>query len=104
MKMHWDQLHHLPVQNSAGDHLGLVEGVDIDVDAHTITNYLVRPAKLLATLFKTTFSIHPNQVIRFSDSAMIVKDAVVPAQTKTNAKRTRLTLAPRGSVELSEVE
>jgi len=105
MKISWSQLKHLPVQTQSRQKIGIVEGVAVDVDKHSVTHYEIKPAKVLAALFSKTFLVSPAQVISISSKMMIVKDSVSPAAAKIYAKKTRLTLASiKGNAKMSEVE
>lgn len=103
MKIHWSQLHNLPVQTESGDKLGVVDGVEVDVDAHTISHYQVKPGKILVGFFAKPLLIAPEQVVSISADKMTVKDSVSQAEVRTNSEKTRLTLAESGpEVKISE--
>jgi len=105
MKISWSQLHHLPVQTESGQKVGIIEGVTIDIDAHAVTHYEIKPAKVLAALFSRTLLISPAQVVSISAELMIVKDSVAAATQKTGSEKTRLAMATAdGDAKMSERE
>jgi sporulation protein YlmC with PRC-barrel domain len=102
MKIAWSQLYHLPVQTESGQKVGLVEGVTVDIDAHSVASYEVKPAKMLTALFSRTLLISPAQVVSISSEIMIVKDSVAAVQ-KAGAGKTRLAFSsPDSEVTISE--
>lgn len=105
MNISWSQLHHLPVQTESGQKIGIVEGVTIDIEAHTVVKYEVKPAKMLAALFSRTLLISPAQVLSINSKLMIVKDSVAAATQRTGSEKTRLAMAgAEPDVTMSERE
>lgn len=105
MKIAWSQLHHLPVQTESGQKIGIVEGVTIEIDAHTVVQYEVKPAKVLAALFSRTLLISTAQVVSINEKLMIVKDSVAAATQRTGSEKTRLAMAGADTdVTMSERE
>lgn len=102
MKILWKQLHHLPVITESGKKIGVVEGVNVDVDAHTVFQYQVKPGRVILAMFSKELLVSPAEVISMDDKAMIVKDSVLSAQPATTNKKTRLALRPLEGVEMSE--
>jgi len=97
MRISWQQLYRLPVQTESGQKIGIVQGVTIEVDSHSISLYEVKPATILAGLFSKPLLIAPQQVISISEQAMIVKDSIVGVKSETNSEKTRI--ASMSSVE-----
>lgn len=105
MKISWSQLHHLPVRTESGQKIGIVEGVTIDIDAHSVHQYEVKPAKVLAALFSRTLLIASAQVVSINEKLMIVKDSVAGATQRMGSEKTRLAMAGTDSeVAMSERE
>lgn len=90
MMMGWEQLHRLPVQTESGHLLGVVDGVTVDVDAHDIFRYEVKPMKILTAFFSKALLISPLQVISVSEDVMIVKDSVAPEEVWSNSEFVKL--------------
>ena len=55
MKISWSQLKHLPVQTEAGRKVGVVEGVEVDVNSHAVAHYEVKPGGSILGLFSKIF-------------------------------------------------
>ena len=101
MKISWTQLKHLPVQTETGRKIGMVEGVELDVDTHTVLHYEVKPGPVLLGVFTKSFLIAAAQVVSISVDVMVVKDTAVPA---TQSKKTRLAMAtPEAELDMSEL-
>lgn len=103
--MAWNQLNHLPVQTESGQKVGIVDGVTIDIDSHSVWRYEIKPAKVLAALFSKSLLISPAQVISISAQVMIVEDTVTVKEAQTASERTRLAMAgAKPDVTMSERE
>ena len=90
MMMSWEQLHRLPVQTESGHLLGVIDGVSVDIDAHDIFRYEVKPMKILTTFFSKSLLISPLQVVSVSEDVMIVKDNVAPEEVWANTEFVKL--------------
>ena len=103
MKISWSQLHRLPVVTESGTKLGIIEGVTVDVEAHTVVNYEIKPGKSLLALFSKPLLVAPSEVVAINAERMIVKDTVTPVKVPTTSKKTRLAMAtPDSEVDLAE--
>jgi sporulation protein YlmC with PRC-barrel domain len=71
-----EKLLHLPVETAAGERLGTVVSLDLDVEEHAVMYYVVKPA-LVPRLLATELIISPRQVISISQEKMVVEDAVI---------------------------
>ena len=101
MKISWTQLKHLPVKTEAGRRVGVVEGVELDVETHTVLNYEIKQGPVLLGVFTKSFLIAAAQVVSISAELMVVKDTAVPA---TVSKKTRLAMAtPEAELDMSEL-
>ena len=78
------QLLHLPVETEGGTHLGEISRVNIDVERHIVSNYIVK-SSLLPRLFAEELMIAPSQVVSITAKKMTVEDSVVPAATPAAA-------------------
>lgn len=68
---------HLPVYTQSGTHLGKVHDVKLDVESHSVKQYIVRGG----FLSKGEYLIGPAQVIAITEEKMIVKDNVAKDTT-----------------------
>lgn len=90
MKISWQQLYRLAVQTESGQKIGILQGVTIEVDSHSVSLYEVKPGSILAGLFSKPLLITPEQVVSISERLMVVKDSVVVVKAQTNSEKTRL--------------
>ena len=73
----------LPVVTESGQHLGTVRSFDIDIDAHTIVRYDVKPSGIVATMMgRSDVVIMIIQVVSITKEQMTVRDNVVPQKEK----------------------
>ncbi len=102
MKISWQQLKNLPVYTEMGQKIGVVCGVEVDVDNHTVINYEIVTNRVLIIFIKHIL-IGNNSVVSITAKKMIVKDSVVPVKTKTTSTKTRLAFStPKPKVEMME--
>lgn len=104
MNIAWEQLRRLPVVTESGQSLGVVEGVSIQTDSHSILHYHVKISGVLAGLFAKELLISPAQVVGITDKAMTVKDTVTQAVPASGNKKTRLAFSAPKGVEMSETD
>lgn len=76
MRISSDDLLNLPVESQSGQHLGRINGFDVDADSHRVTRYYVRTG-LIKGLWHQQLLIDPVQVISISKERMVVEDGVV---------------------------
>lgn len=67
----------LPVVTESGQRLGAVRSFDVDVDAHAITNYYVKPGSIVAMIGKGELVIHASQVVSITEKQITVRDNTV---------------------------
>lgn len=104
MKIAWSQLHHLPVQTESGQKIGIVEGVTLDVEAHTVQFYEVKPGGVILGLFTKNLLVAPHEVLSLTSDLMVVKDTVTEVDATARTGKSRLVLNPKPKVEMSEME
>lgn len=104
MKIAWSQLHHLPVQTESGQKIGIVEGITLDIEAHAVQFYEVKPGGVILGLFTKNLLIAPHEVISITVEQMVVKDTVTAVDASARQGKTRLVLNPKPKVEMSEME
>lgn len=104
MKIAWSQLHRLPVQTESGQKIGLVEGVSIDVDAHTVQFYEIKPGGVILGLFTKNLLVAPHEVISITAERMVVKDTVTAVDATAKTGKTRLVLNAKPPLEMKEME
>jgi len=75
MKISSSDLINLPVYTQSEQHLGRVDSLDIDINAHTITHYHVRTG-LIKGLWHQQLIIAQSQVVSISKEKMVVEDNV----------------------------
>ena len=63
----------LPVVTEAGDSVGKVTGMVIDVDSHQAIQYLVSKSRLLPALLPEELMIHYSQVISVTEERVTVR-------------------------------
>jgi sporulation protein YlmC with PRC-barrel domain len=85
MRLRDSELHGLPVFTAAGERLGTVAGVVLDVAAHAVAQYAVTRSRSLSDLLPGELLVAPSQVQRLDAEAMIVDDDVVTAVTAEKA-------------------
>ncbi len=103
MFIEWSKLNHLSVITESGQKLGHVEGVTVDVEAHTVRHYEVKPGGTITGLLRKHFLVSPSEITSITAEQMTVKDTFTPVEA-VNGK-TRLVLTrPETSVEMSETK
>lgn len=65
-------LQHLPVITQSGKKLGQVHDVEIAIDTHHVRKYIVS-----RFLGKEQYLITPAQVVRITETEMVVEDAII---------------------------
>lgn len=105
MRIAWQDLYRLPVVTESGKQIGLVEGVEIDVEGHSVTRYQVKPGRSLLSIFSHSLLIAPAEVVSISKETMVVKDALVPLSANQQTAKTRLALAtPESEMKLRHLD
>lgn len=102
MNITWQQLKGLAVMTESGQKIGVVEGVSLTTDSHSVWHYHVQPAGAILGLFSKELLVSPALVVSISAKAMIVKDTVAVAEPSTGNKKTRLAFSAPKGVEMSE--
>ena len=67
----------LLVVTESGQRLGTVRSFDVDVDAHTIVRYYVKPGSIVAMMGHGEFLVHASQVVHITEKQMTVRDTTV---------------------------
>jgi len=66
----------LPVITESGQHLGVVVDLTIEPDTQAVVSYHVKPSRLVPDMVKSPLIINRNQIIKISDTELVVDDAV----------------------------
>lgn len=74
------KVHGLPVKTPLDVSIGTVADVEIDADTGRIEQFLVHTKGVVSGLFAKSLVISWNQVIRLTESELVVEDSVVPAR------------------------
>jgi len=82
----WDNLLNLPVETASGEALGVVSGVDVDADTHTVKMYRVKSRGLIKGLLNDELLVASSQVVSIDKERMVVSDNVV-GERALNAKK-----------------
>jgi sporulation protein YlmC with PRC-barrel domain len=104
MKIAWSELHHLPVQTESGQKIGVVEGITLNIDSHSVQFYEVKPGGVILGLFTRNLLVAPHEVIAITAQHMVVKDTVTAVDATAKQGKTRLVLSPKPKVEMQEME
>lgn len=75
----------LSVVTESGERLGTVRSFDVDVDAHTIVRYHVKPGSIVAMIGQGEFLVHASQVVNITEKHMTVRDTTVAARSPVAA-------------------
>lgn len=78
MQINLKNLVGLPVYTKSGDFLGRITNANLNVDTHSITEYLVD----FGFIFKKKYLIKPVQVLDITDKKMTVEDALLKEEMK----------------------
>lgn len=73
MRESYKQLKKKMVVTVSGDELGTVKDVIIDIDTHTVVQYLVR-----SRFNRQEYTVNKHQVVRIEPETMVVYDTVMP--------------------------
>lgn len=79
------QLLGLPVETESGTALGKVHGFHVDVEHHTILQYVVRSTNPLKGLFSRELLVAPSQVLSITEQKMVVDDLVAAEKKRAPA-------------------
>lgn len=77
MRIEYRALSKLPVVTEGGERLGSVMDIELDLEAHAVSAYLVRQG-----MFAVPLRISPSQVVSITGDRMTVKDTAIPAVTR----------------------
>ncbi len=73
----------LPVETQAGEKLGKVVDIEIDVESHLVRKYHVKSGSVITGIFHNVLLVDRTEVVSVSKEKMIVEDRVaVRAQAK----------------------
>ncbi|MFH1712965.1 MAG: PRC-barrel domain-containing protein [Candidatus Jacksonbacteria bacterium] len=72
----------LKAETESGQYLGRVQSLDVDIDAHGVRNYYIKPKLLEGGAFSSEFKVHQRQVVDITEEKMIVADTVVKYKEK----------------------
>ncbi len=81
MHINLHTLLHLPVYTQSGARLGKVRDVKLNIESHSVQQYVVRAG----LLNKNEYLIGPAQVISISEEKMIVDDTITKDMTSDKA-------------------
>ena len=85
MRISWQQLHRLPVSTQSGQSLGVVAGVEIDVDSQAVSHYEIMPGGRFLGRFAKNLLVAPSEVVAITRKKMVVKDTVIPLGAKNES-------------------
>ena len=103
MQISWEQLNRLPVFTESGRKVGLVEGVEVDIDAHAVSHYVIKPASVVKAFFAGDLLIAPAEVVSITSEKMTVKDTITALEA-TNKGRRLVMATPETEIEMSETK
>lgn len=75
----------LPVRTESGQQLGAVVDVSVDPETSQVTQYHVKPSRLVPDMVWSPLLIHHSQVISISADGVVVEDAA-GRQTTTSPR------------------
>ena len=85
MRMHDGDIKGLPVVTEAGDSVGKVAGMVIDIDSHQIIQYLVSKSRRLSALLPEELRINHSQVISITEEKMTVSGGLEEIEAKAES-------------------
>src|SRR6056297_3535169 len=86
MKISSQQLIDLPVETESGQHLGVIESFNIEIDSQSVLEYTIKPVNKILDLIKNDLIVSRGQVVAIKTDKMIVDDNLL--KTKTHNKST----------------
>lgn len=91
MQINYNQLNNLPVYTESQQFIGRIGDVAIDIDAHTIKQYIVKKSSLVKELLSALsqekdLEVSPQQVVSITKDKMIVHDSVASDKIKLQEK------------------
>jgi sporulation protein YlmC with PRC-barrel domain len=93
----------LPVVTEAGDSVGKVTGMVIDIDSHQVIQYLVSKSRLLSALLPEELMIHHNQVISVTEEQMTVRGGLTEIEAAAESFKQQVRDAAASAVSHSAI-
>ena len=70
---------HLPASTASGQPLGSVVDVELEIETQLVAYYLIKPHRLVPDMVRAPLRVHREQVVRLTETELIVDDAVLRA-------------------------
>ena len=95
MLINFKDLNDLPVETRAGQTLGKLEGIIIDIDSQSIHQYIVKPSGI-KNIFVKELLISREQVVSINKNKIIVEDGTYSStqKAKQESQKTKPQLQP----------
>ncbi|MBI4262521.1 PRC-barrel domain-containing protein [Candidatus Uhrbacteria bacterium] len=99
------QLLGLPVETQAGEKLGKVVDIEIDVESHLVQKYHVKSGSVITGLFHNVLLVDRTEVIVITKEKMTVEDRVaVRAQAESRERSPGILTATAPTPIQSQIE